>query len=93
VRQGDILRCPAELETGGGPIGRHLFRVGLVAPDGGCDAALGYNAEAPGGKAEIDVPLAYNEQTGTWTLRVRDVATGVTGEARVEVNGRAEDLP
>ena len=43
------------------------------------------NFDAPGGDLELRLPLALNAPEGAWTLRVRDVASGVTAVRRFEV--------
>jgi hypothetical protein len=76
AKQGTIVRFPAKLVLAGGTAGRHVFRVDVTRPDGKSLLILGYNQEAPGGKAEIEVPLAYNAPVGKWKIMVSDVATG-----------------
>ena len=51
---------------------------------------LGYNQEAPGGKAEVELPLAYNAPVGRWQVHVRDVASGVTADCALEVVERQD---
>jgi hypothetical protein len=40
---------------------------------------------APAGKLGLTIPLALNEQPGQWSVRVRDVLTGATAEAKFTV--------
>jgi hypothetical protein len=58
----------------------HAFRVQLLDPNGKELAMLTRNLAAPRGKAAWDLPLAVSVPTGTYTLKVRDVATGIRAE-------------
>ena len=71
-----------------GTVGEHIVRVELRRPDGKLAEAYGVNLVARAGKAEADVPLAFSDPPGRWTLVARDVATGVTVEKPFEVEGR-----
>ncbi len=37
------------------------------------------------GEAAAGIPLALNEKPGVWTIRARDVVSGVSAEARVTI--------
>lgn len=64
----------------------HVFRV-EVTPPGAEGPAAWYsrNVVAQGGRLEFEIPLALNDPPGTWRVEVRDVATGLRGEATVAV--------
>ena len=47
-------------------------------------------AMAASGELSFTEPLATNEKPGTWTVRVRDVLTGMADEAKVSVGVRKE---
>lgn len=76
VKQGDIVNASVRVVTAQGKAGRHVFRVEVFDTQGEHISILGYNQEAPEGRATVEIPLAFNSSPGTWTLRVRDVATG-----------------
>lgn len=70
------------------PPGRHVFRVELVAPDGSIPAAYARTLAADAGVLQDQLPLADNDPPGRWTLRVREVLTGVMGQAVLGVRPR-----
>jgi hypothetical protein len=75
----------AALAVAGGPADSHWFRVEATRPDGRACEAYSANVEAKGGAAEVRIPFALNDPAGAWKVRVRDVATGVAAESRIEV--------
>ena len=58
--------------------------IELLQPDGArSDLA---HAEAPSnGRIDLDIPIAFDDPVGTWTLRSRELATGRAAEARFAV--------
>ena len=65
--------------------GLHVYRVEVINPTG--DACPWYATQltAERGVASGQFRLALNDPTGAWTIRATDVATGVSGEARITV--------
>lgn len=82
---GSDVTVSAKLATTGGEADAHWFRVDVIGPDGRAREAYCANVEAPGGKAEVRIPLALNDAAGAWRVRVQDVATGVAAEGVVKV--------
>jgi hypothetical protein len=85
AKVGDELRVEAQLDAGGEAIGDHVLHVDLIDPSGETTWHYARNELAPSGKSSFALPLAINESPGTWTVRIRDVLTGVTGEAKVSI--------
>ena len=95
------LRCEKEAYPGGAILGtvkvsaggaapvRHVIHLSLQRPDGKSVRYLEQNLETKEGEATFVVPLALNEPTGQWTLRARDVATGVETSATVTLVPRS----
>ena len=85
---GDIVAVKCRIETEGGTPGPHVFHVSVQEP-GGEDAPerLEYacNIMAEKGAGSANIPLAYSDKPGTWTVRVRDVATGMQATKAIEV--------
>ena len=88
-RPGESVEVMLSVVTSGGPRNaqpaKHVIRVDVTDPAGEEAGAHGGNFEAPGGRVELRLPLAFNAPEGAWTLRVRDVASGVTAVRRFEV--------
>ena len=59
--------------------------VSVTGPDGEELAYYAKNVDCVGGTYEGSWGLALNEKPGTYVLTVRDVATGMMGEAEIEV--------
>lgn len=67
----------------------HAVRLDVFAP--GSDAPhrqYSRNIACPGGKGSTTIPLALNDASGTWRLRLTDAATGTTTEALLQVRSR-----
>ena len=85
AKPGEELGIEAQLDAGTGELGDHVLHMDLVEPTG--EPAWHYtrNELAASGELSLNVPLAANEKPGTWTVRIRDVLTGVTGQAKISV--------
>lgn len=77
------LQVRAKLGTDA-PAGDHVFRVEVVPP-GASGPVPWYclNLSAPKGEMTCAIPLALNDPKGSWTVRIRDIATGLGAETRV----------
>ena len=91
IKPGAELHVEAHLNAGDATVGDHVLHLDLVDPGGKTTWHYARNELAPAGKLSLAVPLAWNEPTGTWTLRVRDVLTGITGHAKFNVTESARD--
>ena len=79
---GNPLRFAIALATeGANEPGQHVFRIELTDPAGSPARHYDANVTAPAGRAEYVLPLALNDIPGRWTLRARDVPTGVSAQA------------
>ncbi len=67
------------------PAGRHLVRCHFFAPDGSMLEAYAKNVVAEDGRAAVVLPSALNDPAGVYTLRVTNVVTGATAEAKIEL--------
>ena len=87
VGQGAVLSFEIRLrmQPGGHEAGMHILRVEFTDPEGDPVAHYAANARADKGIYRGRLPLCLNEKPGTWRLHVRDVATGVRGEADFSV--------
>ena len=83
ARPGDAVRVGVRVQTDGGRPGVHVVHLSVGGPDGnGGRAARAHYAQnvvANEGRATVEIPFAYNDPPGSWTIEARDVATGVTG--------------
>jgi hypothetical protein len=86
AKRGEVIPVRCTVRTaGGGEIARHVLRVDVLWPDGSLRTYYSRNLDTVAGKAEMEVPLALNDATGTWRLRVKDIATGTTAEKSFQV--------
>jgi len=67
--------------------GKHVLRVTVTGPDGQERRWYARNVLVSNGKATVVVPLALNEQPGTYTIRARDAMSGVTGYSTISLPG------
>ncbi len=63
----------------------HTFRSVVLDPAGSELEMHSANLHGPGGKATWKIPFAVSDAPGTYTIRVRDVATGVAAEHQIEL--------
>jgi hypothetical protein len=73
------------LSLAGTPAAAHVLHVEVVDPSGKAAAHYSGNLLAPGGNASKLLPLAVNDAAGKWQVAVRDVLSGQTRTATVEV--------
>lgn len=59
---------------------RYVLHVEFVPPSGKCPFHFKRNVATAEGKASLRFPLALNDETGKWTLRVIEPLTGVFAE-------------
>ena len=64
---------------------QHLFRVEVFDPGGKIMAHYAENVLAENGVAEVRIPWALNDKPGQYTLKVRDVMSGVRAQLRVKL--------
>ena len=83
--QGEVVQFRAGLQVEGGKPGRGVYRVEVLNPAGERVLPLCRKVRSQGGVAEVALPLAFNDPAGKWTLRVADVATGLSVERPLEV--------
>ncbi len=74
------LQCEAE-----GKIGRQVLWIRVAAPDGEWQPAYEKRLLSENGHAAWQLPLPLDAPVGSWRLLVRDAATGIAGEALLEV--------
>ncbi|MFP4250044.1 MAG: beta-galactosidase trimerization domain-containing protein, partial [Armatimonadota bacterium] len=64
-----------------GDLTDHVLHVTVTDPRGDPAPAYTRNVLAPGGSADLRIPLALNDAAGEWTVTVRDVLSGVEASA------------
>jgi len=85
IHQGAPLEWHAQLEPGEGKAGLHVFRLTLKSPGGKEVDCYAANIKAEQGRASGKIPMAFNDKPGTWTLLVKDMASGQTATAEFKV--------
>jgi len=88
VKQGATLKYKAKLITSEGKPGLHIFHVSLISPKGDEKEYYANNLKAEKGLLEAATHLAFNEQTGKWKLRIKDIASGFSVEKIFYVKGK-----
>ena len=83
---GEPIRVKVEVQALAPRLEDHVLHVRLCAPDGAQPHHYRWNVAASAGKVELQLPTAYNDAPGTWTVRVKDVASGVAGQTRVQLS-------
>ncbi len=74
------------VKTRGEAAGTHLVHVSLDRGPGHPVACYERNVSCPQGEGQTYLPLACDEPPGLYTVRARDVLTGVEGEALVRLD-------
>ena len=70
--------------TGGEPV-RHVVHLDVFQPDGTRNYSLSRNDVFTAGRWRGTLPLALNDPEGQWTIRAREVCSGLTSEVKVQV--------
>ena len=83
-RRGQPLPLEWTLRGAAGTPLRHVVHFEVLRPDGTSDHNLSRNCVFRG-QGKTALPLALNDPPGRWTIRGREVCSGVTAEAIVEV--------
>ena len=58
--------------------GRHVVRLEVLAPDGKQSLFYTQNVDTKNGSWQGEIHTALNDQPGTWTVRAREVISGLT---------------
>jgi len=82
--RGELLRVPIALRASGTP-GRHVVHVELQGPGGAPLPLYTQNLEVVGGRAELQLLPALNDPAGRWQIEAREVISGLTANAAVEL--------
>lgn len=77
-----LVKYQAAISASGTP-GTHVLHLEVIDPEGNICDYLACNLVAEMGKVSGALRLSENGKAGTWTLRFRDAATGVTGDLAV----------
>lgn len=85
VCAGTEAKLCAELKTEGAVPGQCVFAVNVYRPDGRYAPLYSINAAVQGTRLEHAVPFALNDMPGMWRVEVKDVLTGVSAQAQVEL--------
>ena len=85
ARAGEPIPVRLSLETEGGRPDAHGVHLEVRGPDGKRQWRFTRNVDVAGNKAEIVLRPTLDEQPGRWTLKARDVPSGVSGEASVDL--------
>jgi hypothetical protein len=85
AQAGERLQGKARIVAADAKPCEHVLRLTVFDPSGAERSAYAANVVAKDGQVEFGFRLARDDPKGAWTLRLRDAATGVTGEGRFEV--------
>ena len=67
------------------PAAVDILHVDVMDPAGRTFSAYSGNVRAPHGRAVWSIPVAYNDAAGIWHVQVKDLLSGITRTAAVEV--------
>ncbi|MBQ7694946.1 MAG: beta-galactosidase trimerization domain-containing protein [Lentisphaeria bacterium] len=81
-KRGESRRIAAAVEGGSG---NHVLRFEIRRPGGTLPLLYAWNAYVPAGKGVFDFQFALNDIPGKWELLVRDIDSGVTKTAVIEL--------
>jgi len=85
LRAGEPLSVSLSLTASRKKTGRHWFHVQVLGPDGKERRHYAANAAVVNGSGRALIPFALNDPSGKWSVTVRDVASGLTARAEVEL--------
>lgn len=70
-------------DQNGGPVDRSVVRVEVFDPAGRLVRQYSSNYTIREGAAQIEIPFALNDSSGVWSVRTRDVISGLTAERTI----------
>jgi hypothetical protein len=91
------IECPATFKLGeeikgnisiicdGNMPGLHVVRIETYNPEGKQIPYHSFNLLCQQGKGNFSFPLALNEATGIWVIKIKDIATGIKNEISFKV--------
>ena len=84
LMRGETLTANITIQAAGS-LGTHGVFVRFLDPAG--NEALHYRTKAivAKGQGTVAIPTALNDAVGSWTVQVTDIASGVTGQAKVRM--------
>ena len=85
ARLGQELPLEFRLHLDGGAPVKHVVHLDVYGPDGTRHYSYSRNFAFQTGRWTGGVPLALNDPPGKWTLRARDVTSGLTAQVVAEV--------
>jgi len=88
ITGGKDLVADIGLTTSAGEAGCHIFHVEVLPPSGEAGWLMKRNVTALSGKALFRFRMAENDPAGEWTLRVKDVMTGMTAEKKFVLDNK-----
>jgi hypothetical protein len=88
VVAGRRLTLGLSIKTRGGLPGEHLVHIEFAPATQEPLRHYAQNVSCPAGHGDTFIPLALNERPGFYNITARDVLTGITAEASVDVAGR-----
>ena len=74
--QGEIVKWKASVICDGKP-GHHVLLMTVEKPDGGNSLEYRMVRNTRDGHAEFQIPFAFNDPAGKWTITLKDAASGV----------------
>jgi len=72
--------------TRSSPAAAHVFHLDVIDPSGKIVDYYSGNLIAAQGHAAMRLPIAFNDSTGQWKIRVKDLLSGQTRTAAVEID-------
>ena len=81
AERGGVARCTISSPGAGG---LHAFRLSVSA-DGKELEGFQKKVAADGNGATVDLPIAFNDPEGKWTLQATDLLTGESASASLRV--------
>jgi hypothetical protein len=77
-RAGEVIQVSVKVKTSGGQAGNHAVYAEVAGPDKKARDYYSKKVILQKGEGTIDIPTAFNDSPGPWSVVVRDVATGIS---------------
>jgi len=84
-KAGEVIQVSVKVKTSGGQAGNHVAYAEVVGPDKKARDYYSQKVIIQKGEGEIDIPTAFNDPTGIWSIIVRDVATGISKTVEIRI--------
>jgi len=82
---GDTIKIFVNLKTSGKEVGNHVIYTEVVGTDGKIRDFYAQKIHVRQGKGVVEIPTAFNDEKGNWTVILKEAASGLTTKLNIKM--------